>query len=680
MSAQKHLQKRLKKPATNYGFVRVASASPKIKVADCNYNTAQVVDIMAEAGKQGASVLVFPELNLTGYTCADLFHQRPLQQGALEALESVRLASSRWFEGLVFVGIPLVVDEQLFNCAVAVSRGKILGVVPKLFPPTYKEFYEARWFRSGAAAVSREVVVNGQTVPFGTDLLFCASDVEDLIVAAEICEDVWTPVPPSSIHALHGATVLVNLSASNELIGKAAYRRQLIANQAARSVSAYIYSSCGVHESTTDVVFGGHCMIAENGAMLAESKRFQRDNVLVLADIDMERMHIDRVRSNSFGNSLLYLQLKREYRRIAFAAGKRSAPERLLREVEAHPFVPRGEHQLQERCEEIFNIQVAALAKRLEHVNSTHVTIGVSGGLDSTLALLVVCKVMDLIGWERSRIHAYTMPGFGTTKRTKRNAHALMEQLGVTVKEVDIRKMCIEEMVAVGHKPFGVDLTGLSLDQLMEKLVELPPEKTKDLAFENVQARMRTLILMNAGFTVGTGDLSELILGWCTYNADHMSGYNPNASIPKTLVKFLVRWAALNEFEGAVRETLMDIFNTEISPELLPTTKDGQIAQKTESVVGPYELHDFFIYYVLRFGMSPEKILYLASQAKFDTEYPAATIRQWLKVMITRFFSQQFKRSCLPDGPKVGSVSVSPRGDLRMPSDAMATLWLKWAE
>jgi NAD+ synthase (glutamine-hydrolysing) len=678
MSANKAARRRAKVPQTNYGFVRVATASPKIKVADCQYNAAQVIDVMAEAGKEGATVLVFPELNLTGYTCADLFHQRPLQQGALDALKTVTAASAKWFAGVVFVGIPLVVDEQLFNCAVAICRGQILGVVPKLFPPTYKEFYEARWFRSGAAAISREVVLNGQTVPFGTDLLFCATDVEDLVIGAEICEDLWTAVPPSSMHALHGATVLVNLSASNELIGKASYRRQLVSNQSARCIAAYLYSSCGVHESTTDVVFGGHCMIAENGAMLAESKRFRRDNVLLLADIDLERMHIDRVRTNSFGNSLLYLSLKREYRRIPFAAGKLVAPARLLREIEAHPFVPRGESQLRERCEEIFNIQVAALAKRLEHVNSTHVTVGVSGGLDSTLALLVMCKVADLIGWERSRIHAYTMPGFGTTKRTKRNAHALMEQLGVTVKEVDIRKMCIEEMVAVGHKPFGIDLTGLSLDQLMEQLVNLPPD-CKDLAFENVQARMRTLILMNAGFTVGTGDLSELILGWCTYNADHMSGYNPNASIPKTLVKFLVRWAAGNEFEGPVRDTLMDIFNTEISPELLPTTKDGQIAQKTESVVGPYELHDFFIYYVLRFGMSPEKILYLASQAKFDAAYSDETIRRWLKVMITRFFSQQFKRSCLPDGPKVGSVSVSPRGDLRMPSDALATLWLKWA-
>jgi NAD+ synthase (glutamine-hydrolysing) len=691
----------------NHGFVRVATAVPKLRVGDCPYNAGEILALMAEAEREGVAVVVFPELSLTGYTCGDLFQQDALRQGALDALATVTGASGEVFSGLALVGLPLEVDCQLFNCAAVVHRGSVLGIVPKSFPPTYKEFYESRWFRPAASAHSREVAVSGQTVPFGTDLLFAESEIDDLIVGVEICEDLWVPIPPSSFQALAGATILANLSASNELIGKANYRRQLAANQSGRCMSAYLYASCGVHESTTDVVFGGHCLIAENGGLVAESQRFKRTGFLTIADIDLDRLRVDRVRTNSFGDSMLNLGIKREFRRIEFHLDRPAAPAKLAREIEAHPFVPRGTERLAERCQEIFSIQVAGLAKRLEHVEPKHVTIGISGGSDSTLALLVACKTMDTLGWSRERIHGYTMPGFGTTSRTKNNAHALMQQLGITVKgEVDIRSMCLDEMRKVGHKPFGIDLDELrnkavaryqELVRAVEKgaavtdlnqievemftgLLKEVPEGAQDLTFENVQARMRTLVLMNAGFTIGTGDLSELALGWCTYNADHMSGYNPNASIPKTLVKFLIRWAAANEFEGDARRTLTDIVDTPISPELLPTGKDGKIKQKTESVVGPYELHDFFMYHVLRFGASPEKILYLAQQARFDRQYTADELRQWLRVFVSRFFSQQFKRSCLPDGPKVGSISLSPRGDWRMPSDAQATLWLQWLD
>lgn len=667
-------------PKDKFGFVRAAAASPELRVADCQFNAERIEELLVSAEQQGVSVICFPELCLTGYTCADLFHAPTLQNGALSALQQIVAASrNRVYSGVLAVGMPLVVDCQPFNCAVVIHQGRILGVVPKMFPPNYKEFYESRWFRSAAAAISNEIELVGQRVPFGTDVLFQAANVPDLVIGVEICEDLWTPIPPSSFHALHGATVLLNLSASNETIGKDDFRRPLVNMQAARCIAAYIYSSCGPCESTTDLVFGGHCLISENGTTLAEMEPLEGGKNLVVTDTDLERLKVDRVRTNSWGDSLLNMQLKRPYRRVNFTLANDRTAVRLVRSIEAHPFVPRASSELDKRCKRIFGIEVAGLSKRLKHVDAKHVTVGISGGLDSTLALLVMCKVADQLGWQRSQIHAYTMPGFGTTKRTKGNALALMKHLEVTVKCVDIRRMCTEEMKAVDYKPFGINLKGLSMRKLMKMLVELPPD-SKDLIFENVQARMRTLVLMNHGFVVGTGDLSELVLGWCTYNGDHMSGYNPNVSIPKTLVKFLVRWAALNEFAGPVRDTLMDIFATEISPELLPTGKDGKIAQKTESVVGPYELHDFFIYHLLRFWSSPEKILYLASQAQFATGYSPEEVRKWLKVLITRFFSQQFKRSALPDGPKVGSVSVSPRGDLRMPSDAVGKLWLKWAE
>jgi NAD+ synthase (glutamine-hydrolysing) len=701
----------------HHGFLRVAAATPLLRVADCAFNAEQILVLMKQAEAESVAVLVFPELSLTGYTCADLFQQSVLQHGALQALEHVVKEGAAVFSGLAIVGLPLAVDDQVFNCAVVFHRGRILGVVPKSFIPNYKEFYEGRWFAAAATAHSREIDLHDTIVPFGTDQLFLADDVEGLTVGVEICEDLWVPIPPSSMQALAGATVLVNLSASNEVIGKANYRRQLVVNQSGRCMAAYVYAACGVGESTTDVVFGGHCLLAENGTLLAESRRFQRQSSLLITDVDLDRLRADRMRTNSFGEGRLYVGLRRDFARTPFrllgtarTAGV-TLPGKLLRPIDAHPLVPQGQEQLRERCEEIFSIQVAGLARRLEQIGKPAVAIGISGGLDSTLALLVACKTADALGMPRERILAFTMPGFGTTTRTHINARALMHQLGVMAREVDIRLLCLEEMRALGHRPFGIDLAGLEVVEFTHRLREVKEkfEKEKcedvvfeDVVFENVQARMRTSILMNAGFVIGTGDVSESALGWCTYNGDHMSMYNPNSSIPKTLVKFLVRWAAENEFEGDTRRTLLDIVATKITPELLPAGEDGEIVQETESVVGPYELHDFFLYHFLRYGAPPEKILFLAEHARFvgsyspeelrrwlqagtgrrldglGRAYSREELRRWLQVFVRRFFANQFKRSCLPDGPKVGSISLSPRGDWRMPSDAQAALWLAW--
>jgi NAD+ synthase (glutamine-hydrolysing) len=665
---------------THHGFLRVAAAVPLLRVTDCDFNAEHILGLMAKAQRESVAVLVFPEMAITGYTCADLFQQTVLQQAALHALARIAREMKRgWFSGLAVLGLPLLVDDQLYNCAAVLHRGRVLGIVPKSFIPNYKEFYEQRWFAPAATARSRQIVLQDGPAPFGTDRVFAADNMEGVVVGVEICEDLWVPIPPSSYQALNGATVLVNLSASNEVIGKANYRRQLVVNQSGRCMAAYIYASCGVCESTTDLVFGGHCLIAENGTLLAESVRFQRQDSLLVADIDLDRLRIDRLRTNSFAQAKLFPGATPEFNRIFFTLDLPARPKRLLREVEAHPFVPRGQDQLRERCEEIFQTQVAGLAKRLEHLDKPPVSLGVSGGLDSTLALVVACKTMDVLKVGRDRIHAFTMPGFGTTKRTLGNAKKLIQHLGASLNELDIRALCLEEMRALGHRPFGIDLTSLSVEELTSRLHQLSGDNRQDLTFENVQARRRTSILMNSGFVVGTSDLSESALGWCTYNGDHMSMYNPNASIPKTLVKFLVQWAAENEFEGEARQTLVDIVNTVISPELLPAGEDGQV-QATEGVIGPFELHDFFLFHLLRYGAPPEKILFLAEHAEFDRQYSREEIRRWLRVFIQRFFGNQFKRSCLPDGPKVGSISLSPRGDWRMPSDAQATIWLKWAE
>ena len=657
----------------HHGFLRVAAAVPLVRIADPAANAARIVGLMARAEAEGVQVLTFPELALTGYTCADLFHQFTLQQATVAGLDAVVRASAN-FAGLAVVGLPLAVDDQLFNCAAVMQRGKLLGVVPKSFVPNYKEFYERRWFAAASTSRSQQVQLLGQTVPFGVGLLFPAADAPGTTIGVEICEDLWVPQPPSGLQALHGATVLLNLSASNEVIGKAAYRRQLVAGQSGRCMAAYVYASCGVTESTTDVVFGGHCLIAENGNLLTETKRFERDETLLVADVDVDKLCIERMRTNSFGD-IPTTPSRASFRTVPWQAGGKPLGK-LRREVDAHPFVPRGAESLRERCEDIFHTQVAGLARRLEHIGTPPVAIGVSGGLDSTLALLVTCKTLDLLGLPHTKVRAYTMPGFGTTSRTLQNARALMAHLGVAADEIDIRALCLEEWRALKHRPFGIDLAGLAVDELTARLRQLPPDNRQDLVFENVQARMRTSILMNSGFVIGTGDVSELALGWATYNGDHMSMYNPNVSIPKTLVRFLVRWAAENEFDGDVRRVLLDVVGTAISPELLPASDQGEIVQETEKVIGPYELSDFFLFHFLRYGSPPAKILFLAEQAQFDRAYSRTEVRHWLAVFLRRFFNNQFKRSCLPDGPKVGTVSLSPRGDWRMPSDAQAAAWL----
>jgi NAD+ synthase (glutamine-hydrolysing) len=663
-----------------HGFLRVAAAVPRLRVADCDYNRERILTLLAHAAQEQAAVAVFPELCLTGYTCGDLFLQPTLQRAACDSLLTLAQRSREIFAGLVIVGLPLAVAGQLYNCAAVIHQGRLLGLVPKSFLPNYKEFYEARWFAPAATAAPQGLRLGDQEVRFGADQLFQAEDAPALTLGVEICEDLWVPLPPSSWQALRGATLLVNLSASNEVIGKAAYRRQLVLSQSGRCVAAYVYVSSGVWESTTDVVFGGHCLIAENGVLLAESDRFCREETLLVADVDLERLEAERRQWQSFGAAQRALEPGCSFVRRCFRLGGTARPRPLRRPVEAHPFVPAGAERLRERCEEIFQTQVAGLAKRLEHLGRPVVTLGVSGGLDSTLALLVACKTFDLLGEPRSRIHALTLPGFGTSTRTRQNALALMRHLGVNGREIDIRALCLEQMRALGHRPFGLSLEGLDVEQLTAALQALPPDRRQDLVFENLQARMRTSLLMNSGFVIGTGDLSELALGWCTYNADHMSMYNPNASIPKTLVKFLVSWAADHEFAGEVRQLLHDIVATEISPELLPTDAAGHATQATEQVIGPYELHDFFLYHFLRYGAPPEKILYLAEHARFDRPYSRQELRHWLRVFVQRFFANQFKRSCLPDGPKVGTVSLSPRGDWRMPSDAEAQLWLAWAQ
>jgi NAD+ synthase (glutamine-hydrolysing) len=660
-----------------HGFVRVAAAVPTLRVGDPAFNSERTLGLLDRAAKEGVEVVVFPEMGLTGYTCGDLFHQTALLRSALLELDRLAGRSARLFRGLAIVGLPVVVDDQVFNCAAVLHRGRVLGIVPKSYLPNYKEFYDARYYAAAERARSDTAkLAGGERAPFGTDLLFHAPAEPDVIVGVEICEDLWTPVPPSSHQALAGANLLVNLSASNEVIGKVPYRRQLVGAQSGRCIAGYVYASCGVHESTTDLVFGGHCMIAENGTILAESERFRRDEQLVVGDIDLERLRGDRMRTTTFAQTTTQPPPRVGLRRAEFTLDPVPLETPLKRFVDAHPFVPQQAETLRERCDEIFHTQVAGLAKRLEHIGRPPVTIGVSGGLDSTLALLVACKTFDALGTPRSKIQAMTMPGFGTTGRTLANARALMKHLAVTGREIDIRPMCLAAWKALGHTPFGIACEGLDVDGLTAKLRQVPAEARCDLVFENVQARVRTELLMNAGFVIGTGDVSELALGWCTYNADQMSMYNVNVSIPKTLVKFLVGWAAEHEFGGDARKTLEDIVATEISPELLPTDAAGAAMQSTEGTIGPYELHDFFLYHFLRFGAPPEKIVYLAKHAKFHRDYSPAEVKRWLTVFLKRFFANQFKRSVLPDGPKVGTVSLSPRGDWRMPSDAAAAAWL----
>lgn len=634
----------------HFGFVKVAAGIPLVRVGDPAHNAAQLEALIREAAAQGAQVVVFPELCLTGYTCGDLFLKPFLAQAAERVLGAL-LRRTESLDVVFLVGLPVVAGNVLLNAAAVCFRGEILGVIPKTYLPNYKEFYEQRWFASSLEWGGGEVELCGQPVPAGTDLLFEAAGMK---FGVELCEDLWAVVPPSSRAVLQGADVIFNLSASNALAGKHAYVRELVAQQSARGLCGYVYASCGFGESTTDVVFGGNALIYENGTPLAFSERFSMQAQLITGEIDVERLRAERLTNSTFRQDAAF-EAAEPYEVIE--SGLAPLPvTHLTRSIAPLPFVPKGS-RLDENCQEIFNIQTTGLATRLLHAHAKTAVIGVSGGLDSTLALLVCAKTFDKLGLSRKGIIGVTMPGFGTTDRTYQNAQVMMKLLGITWREVDIKKACRQHFADIGHD-----------------------EKVKDVTYENVQARERTQILMDVanqtgGIVIGTGDLSELALGWATYNGDHMSMYGVNAGVPKTLVRSLVLWAARHETNKKTKAVLEDIADTPISPELLPADKHGKIAQKTENLVGPYELHDFFLFYFLRYGFGPGKIYFLAKQA-FEKKFSAAVIKKWLKVFFRRFFAQQFKRSCLPDGPKVGAVALSPRGDWRMPSDASAEAWL----
>ncbi len=635
----------------NYGFVKVASAIPNVKVADCRYNILQIESLIAQAEGKGIEVICFPELSITAYTCGDLFSQQMLLDEAEMALISL-LDFTRSFNIISIVGFPLPYRGTLLNCAAVIQKGKILGLVPKTYLPNYKEFYEQRWFTSGTTFPETSVKICGQQVPLGNNLIF---QMPHFSFAVEICEDVWAPIPPSSMAALRGAEIIFNLSADNEGIGKHQYLKSLLAQQSARCLAGYVFSGCGFGESTQDVVFAGKAFIYENGSLLCEAERFSLKEQLITTEIDVERLRIERQVNTTFAANMAQLDMKQ----ARYIDTELIVPKefKLSRSFDPSPFVPKGE-TLNERCEEIFAIQTQGLAKRIVHTHAQNVVVGISGGLDSTLALLVCVKTFDMLGLSRKNIIGITMPGFGTTGRTYNNALNLMKELGITIREISIKDACLQHF-----KDLNID------------------PSVHDVTYENSQARERTQILMDAanqsnGLVIGTGDLSELALGWATYNGDHMSMYGVNASIPKTLVRHLVHWVAMQEMDENCRTTLLDIIDTPISPELIPANENGEIQQKTEDLVGPYELHDFFLYYTLRFGFRPAKIYMLAQEA-FKNSYTDEVIKKWLTTFFRRFFAQQFKRSCLPDGPKVGSCSLSPRGDWRMPSDASSASWLE---
>ena len=647
-----------------YGFVKVASAVPVVKVADCLQNIKEIESLIAQAEGRNVELIVFPELCITGYSCQDLFRQQLLLDAAEHSLMQL-LDFSRQLDIISVVGLPVVVGGQLLNCAAVIQRGSILGIVPKTYLPNYNEFYEKRWFASAQDLRPTEIHFAGHNVIVTPDPQLFRT-CEGVTFGVEICEDVWAPTPPSNHLTLAGAEIVCNLSASNELIGKHAYLKALLAQQSARTIAGYIYSSAGYGESTQDVVYGGNALIYEDGKLLAEGQRFATESQMQTAQIDVERLRSDRRNNTTFVNA--QRRMATEVIRLVQAITTQPHDFVLEREVNPLPFIPTSD-DMQQSCDEIFSIQVMGLAKRLAHTRSTKVVIGVSGGLDSTLALLVCVKTFDRLKLDRRGIVGVTMPGFGTTDRTYRNAIDLMQSLGVTIREISIAKSVTQHFEDIGH-----DIS------------------VHDVTYENAQARERTQILMDlanqvGALVIGTGDLSELALGWATYNGDHMSMYAVNASVPKTLIKYLVRFVAQTVDEQSAA-TLLDIIDTPISPELIPADRQGNITQKTEDLVGPYELHDFFLYYFLRHGFRPFKIYMLAQKAFGENRqderragtYTDATILRWLKTFCSRFFAQQFKRSCLPDGPKVGSVSLSPRGDWRMPSDAVAALWMQEVE
>lgn len=638
----------------NYGYVKVAAAVPQVKVADCKFNAGEIEKEIIIAEGKGVQVIIFPELSITGYTCGDLLAQQLLLDEAEMGLIQV-LNNTRQLDIISIVGLPVPVSGALLNTAVVIQKGKILGVVPKTYLPNYKEFSEKRWFTSAADIQETSVRLCGQMVPMGRNLLF---ETADTTFGVEICEDLWAPVPRSSMLALQGAEIIFNMSADSEGWGKHDYLRALLSQQSARCLAGYVFSSAGWGESTTDVVFAGNGLIYENGMLLAASERFSMDAQVVVSEIDVESLRSQRRVNTTFATSRAYMQPEVAVRVQAEYVNPKELT--LSRTYSPAPFVPQGSHS-DEVYREIFSIQVAGLAQRLQHTQAKSAVIGISGGLDSTLALLVCAKTFDKLGWSRKGIVAVTMPGFGTTDRTYTNAMNLMKQLGVSIREISIRESCLQHFKDICH---DVD--------------------KHDVVYENSQARERTQILMDIanqtwGMVIGTGDLSELALGWATYNGDHMSMYGVNGGVPKTLVKHLVKWVAEYEMEGESRVTLLDIVDTPISPELIPSDAQGHIKQVTEDLVGPYELHDFFLYYFMHHGFRPSKIYFLACQA-FQGVYDEVTIKKWLSTFCRRFFNQQFKRSCLPDGPKVLSISLSPRGDWHMPSDAVSAAWLREVE
>lgn len=631
------------------GFVRVGAVVPKLKVADTEFNCNEIIKQIEVASNNKIQIIVFPELCVTGYTCQDLFEQDTLLEEAEKALNKI-LDYTNNLDIICIIGMPIKAENQLFNTAVVIQKGKILGIVPKTFIPNYGEFYEKRWFASSKNANKKEIEILDQKVPFGIDLLFKDKENNEICFGIEICEDIWAVEPPSNKLALLGANIIFNLSASNEVIGKKEYRRELVKMQSAKTISGYVYCSSGVNESTSDVVFSGESMIFENGSCLTNNQRFDFESNMIFTEIDTKRLANDRRKNISFMGNPVDL----EYREI-----KINIPdniENLTREYSKTPFVPEDKKKISEICEEILNIQSYGLAKRLLHTNINKTIIGISGGLDSALAFLVIIKAYEVLNFPKENIIAITMPGFGTTSRTHKNSIKLINEYGATFREINITKSSLQHFEDIGHD-----------------------KKMKDITYENAQARERTKILMDIaneenGIVVGTGDLSELALGWCTYNGDHMSMYSVNASIPKTLVEYIIKWVADNSKEE-YKNIINDILDTPISPELLPPDENGNIEQKTEEQVGPYILHDFFLYHFLRYGAEPKKIYILACKT-FKNDFKKEDIKHWLQVFIKRFFTQQFKRNCMPDGPKVGTVSLSPRGDLRMPSDASYNIWL----
>ena len=633
-----------------FGFIRVGAIVNKLVLANPLENAKEIIKEIKKANKLGVSIVVTPELSLTGYTCGDLFLQDKLLNDSEKALEEV-LEKTKNIDIISILGMPIKHDNQLFNCAIVISKGKILGIIPKTYIPNYQEFYEARWFSSSKDLKSYNIKILGQTVPITTNILFQDKSLKEASFAIEICEDLWTVNPPSNNHALAGATMIFNLSSSNELIGKQEYRKNLVSSQSARTISAYIYASSGIMESTSDILFGGASMIYENGSKLAENKHFEIDSNIITADIDILKLANDRRKNRSYMN----MASNTDY--IIVKVDMANSIKTLQRDYKEYPFVPSNEQERNKRCEEIIEIQSSALARRLLQLKNPKCVIGMSGGLDSTLAYLVIIKAFEKLNRDNKDIIGITMPGFGTTDRTYQNAVDLIKEYGATLKEISIKEASLLHMKDIGL-----------------------PETDRSITYENIQARERTQILMDVanmenGLVIGTGDLSELALGWCTYNGDHMSMYAVNTSIPKTLVRYLVAWVK-DTTTGKKKEVLQDILNTPISPELLPPDEAGNILQKTESSIGPYVLHDFFLFHFLRYGATPRKIYTLAKYT-FKNSFSTDEIKKWLKVFIKRFFTQQFKRNCIPDGVKVGSISLSPRGDLRMPSDANMEAWLK---